>query len=325
MAKNTFFSRLRLLSSFFWIFFISISCFKASPRGEKLKAWMEEGKEIRVLSTIAQIDDVVKEVGGSRVQSWTLVYGDLDPHSYELVKGDNEKFSRADLVFYNGLNLEHGASLSSILQSSSKAISVGDAVAKAHPELILEREKIQDPHLWMDISLWKHIIDPVTEALSRVDPEGASQYRANADRLLRQMEIQHEKLFSQMQMVPKEKRYLLTTHDAFRYFARAYLAEGEENSWETRFAAPEGLAPEGQLSSSDIQAMIDFLKKNEIHVLFPESNLSQDSIRKIASAGKEMGLDVHVCMEPLYGDSMGNLSYFEMMQKNGDVMERNLK
>ena len=105
---------------------------------------------------------------------------------------------------------------------------------------------------------------------------------------------------------------------------RGYLSEPGEAEWASRFAAPEGLAPDGQLNPYDIQKILDFLKEKQITVVFPESNVSRDSIRKIASAGKEMGLEVRVCSEPLYGDSTSGLSYLEMMRKNGEVIARHL-
>ena len=91
---------------------------------------------------------------------------------------------------------------------------------------------------------------------------------------------------------PCRKRYLVTSHDAFHYFTRSYLAEPGEANWAKRFAAPEGLAPEGQLNPRDIQKIIDYLRVKKISVLFPESNVSRDSIRKIATAGRELGLEI---------------------------------
>ena len=124
--------------------------------------------------------------------------------------------------------------------------------------------------------------------------------------------------------VPAEKRYLVTSHDAFQYFTKSYLAEPGEIDWHDRFAAPEGLAPEGQLNPRDIQKIIDYLRVRKISVLFPESNVSRDSIRKIASAGRELGLEIRVCSEPLYGDSMSGLGYLEMMQRNAETIAKHL-
>lgn len=280
---------------------------------------------MRVLSTTAQIGDLVAEVGGERVASCVLIEGDLDPHSYELVKGDDEKFSRADVVFYHGLGLEHGASLFAMLHSMPKAFAVAERIAAEYPERILKRGEVVDPHIWMDISLWKEGVSILVEGLSSFDSEGAPYYRKRAADLVQRMEEVHRRLLSEMRKIPAERRFLVTSHDAFGYFTRGYLAEEEGVSWRDRVAAPEGLAPDGQLGPMDIQRLIDFIRKQRIGVIFPESNVNRDSIQKIVSAGRELGLEVRICSEPLYGDSMSGLQYLEMMEKNCDVIARHLR
>lgn len=298
---------------------------KGQGRGLKLKEWMQDSEKRRILCTTAQIGDIVSSVGGTRVKTWVLIQGDLDPHSYELVKGDDEKLSRADIIYYNGLNLEHGASLASFLKESPHTVAVGDKIAETHPDVVLKRGDVVDPHIWMDVSVWKLTIEPVLEALCRIDPEGAFYYSENAKALSQEMEVLHRKICDRLHEVPESKRYLLTSHDAFRYFARSYLAEEGEENWHKRFAAPEGLAPDGQISPVDIQRMVDYLKNHRICVLFPESNISRDSIRKIAVSGQELGLELRICNETLYGDSTSGHTYFEMMEKNADVISRYLK
>lgn len=286
-----------------------------------LDEWMRPGGNLKILSTTAQIGDLVSEIGGERVSGRVLIQGDLDPHSYELVKGDGEKFDRADLVFYNGLGLEHGASLSARLTSDTKALALGELAPR---DKILKRGEAADPHIWMDISLWAETVRPIVQRLSEKDPEGASYYEQRGEALLHRMGQAHEKIRSLLLSVPSEKRYLVTSHDAFHYFTRSYLADPGDPDWRSRFAAPEGLAPDGQLNPNDIRKIIDFLREKNISVLFPESNVSRDSIRKIASAGREFGLTIRICQEALYGDSMSGLSYFEMMDKNAETIARHL-
>jgi len=298
-----------------------IGCFKPN---RPLSEWMSDNKKIKVLSTTAQIGDLVAGVGGDRVDGWVLIQGDLDPHSYEIVKGDGEKLARADLIFYNGLGLEHGASLSAILRDSSKATAVGEKIAMAYPDLILKRGEVVDPHIWMDISLWEKGIEPIVKELSARDAEGAAYYEERGQALALQMQAAHDEVHGRLQEIPSEKRYLITSHDAFHYFARSYLADPGEVDWMNRFAAPEGLSPEGQLNPRDIQKIIDFLRVKKISILFPESNVSRDSIQKIATAGKELGLEVRVCSEPLYGDAMSGLTYLEMMRHNANTIAKYL-
>ena len=303
------------------IFFISCAQKKATG---SLNDWMSNNGKIKILSTIGQISDLVNEIGGERVDGLVLIRGELDPHSYELVKGDGEKFARADLIFYNGLGLEHGASLSHLLQSSSNSVSLGEKIRFSSPEKILYKDGIVDPHIWMDISLWQETIPFILESLIAKDPEGASYYIDRAARLTQVMEKAHLDVKNLLLNVPSEKRYLVTSHDAFRYFTRAYLADPGELNWDERFAAPEGLAPDGQLSPIDIQNIIDFLRTHHISVLFPESNVSRDSVSKIVSAGNESGLHLRLCRQSLCGDSLCGLSYLEMMRQNAEVISKHL-
>lgn len=312
------------------VFLILTACLSftgcSNKESDGFKEWMrDDSGKPRILSTTAQIGDLVSNIGGERIKKIVLIQGDLDPHSYELVKGDAEKLFRADLIFYNGLGLEHGASLSSFLRTSEKAVPIGEKIAAAQPGLILKRGKMIDPHIWMDISLWREAIEPIVASLSSLDPEGADYYKARGNQLADRMTDVHRELKNRLNQIPAEKRYLMTSHDAFRYFTRSYLANEGEIDWMSRFAAPEGLAPDGQLNPYDIQKMIEFLQKKQITVVFPESNVNRDSIHKIASVGRELGLGIRVCSETLYGDSMSGLSYLEMMLQNAEVIARNLQ
>ena len=280
---------------------------------------------LKTLSTIAQIGDLVTSIGGERVDNWVLVSSELDPHSYEIVKGDGEKLTRADLVFYNGLGLEHGASLSSFLRSSPKAIAIGDEIRRVSPEMILQRGEVVDPHVWMDVSLWKQAVGCIAKKLIEMDPEGASYYLARSATLEEELEKTHLYIRNLLGEIPSEKRFLVTSHDAFRYFARTYLIEPGESDWSLRLTAPEGLAPDGQLNPVDIQRVIDFLKSHRIQVVFPESNVSRDAVVKIASASQKLGFNVKVCKISLCGDSTGGFSYPGMMRHNAEVISQFLQ
>jgi manganese/zinc/iron transport system substrate-binding protein len=290
-----------------------------------MDAWTKQNGKLKVLSTTAMIDDIVGQIGKERVDHIPLIVGEIDPHSYELVKGDDEKLSLASIIFFNGLGLEHGASLRYQIEHHSCAYGVGDVVLKNHPELILYSDHAIDPHIWMDVSLWSQIVDPVVQALSDADPEGKEVYRAGGQEILEKMMHEHRTIYADLQQVPQEKRFLVTSHDAFHYFTRAYLAAPDEKEWQQRCAAPEGLSPDGQLSAADIQKIVDHLVKYQIHVVFPESNVSRDSLKKIVHACAQKGLKVVISQEALYADAMGPQgsdadTYLKMMRHDADVL-----
>lgn len=279
------------------------------------KCWYAEDGRIKVLSTTAMIGNLVEAIGGDHLDSLILIRGESDPHSYELVKGDDEKFSSADILFANGLNLEHGASLRHQLQSQSHVVYLGSEVEKKVPTQVIRVNGEKDPHVWMDISLWVEAIDAVVEALSTRDKAHSVEYRRNGDQCRQEMLQTHYQIMREMKQIPEEKRYLVTSHDAFRYFVRAYLSEEEQ--WQKRCVAPEGLAPEGQLSLHDIKKVIDHISSHQIKVVFPESNLSKDALSKIISAAPH---PVRCSRDSLYGDTMGTKTYLEMISHNANVL-----
>ncbi|MBI3900825.1 MAG: zinc ABC transporter substrate-binding protein, partial [Chlamydiia bacterium] len=294
--------KIKILFPVIALFVVLFSC-SSKKNDSRLNEWMSNTKKVKVLSTTSQVGDLVAFIGGDKVDSLVLIPADLDPHSYELVKGDGEKLTRAQLIFSNGLGLEHGASLSSLLRTSNKAISLGDVIRKEAPNLVLEKNGVIDPHLWMDLAIWSIGTYEIEKQLSRIDPASSSYYSERGEILRGMMREKDLELRILLQSIPEKKRFLVTSHDAFRYFAKAYLAVPGEKDWEARFTAPEGLAPDGQLSPVDLQEVIHFLQKHQISVLFPESNLSRGVIAKIVEASQEMGHPVRLCKLPLYGDS----------------------
>lgn len=305
------------------LIFLCVLFAGCSSPNTTLDQWMHPNGKVKVLSTTGMIDDIVKCVGGERIDHLALIVGQVDPHSYELVKGDDEKIGRAQVIFYNGLGLEHGASLRYALERHPLAIPLGTCVQKSAPESILITEGALDPHIWMDISLWVLIIDPIAETLSSIDPEAGDFYRARAASLKEKMLEEHREIQHIFSQVPESKRYLVTSHDAFHYFARAYLADASESvysEWSKRCDAPEGLAPEGQLSAADIHEIVEHLLHYRIHVVFPESNVSTDSLKKIIDACKRKGHSVRISPQSLYGDAMGGKDYLEMIRHDAEVI-----
>lgn len=312
-----------------FLFLVCAGC-KSAPSACSTREWKEATDGHRVLATTAMIGDIVTRIGGDSIHCLTLICGELDPHSYQLVKGDDEKLALAEAIFCNGLGLEHGPSLAEALRDSPKAYAVGDYIADKHPEEILYIDRQMDPHIWMDVSLWSQMIPYIRDTLIQIDPQHEAIFRQNSQELMHEMQEEHQKIQELLAQVPPEKRYIVTSHDAFQYFTRAYLATEQERlrgGWEARFAAPEGLAPESQVSARDIQMILQHLLQYHIQVLFPESNLNRDALRKIVQAAKEKGLNVQLADVALYGDAMGpkgseGETYMGMLRHNAQVVYR---
>lgn len=314
--------------------FLLVSCSEHhQKRQAHFQKWIEANQKVKVLSTTAMIADLVEEIGGEHVDNLTLIQGELDPHSYQLVKGDDEKLAFAQIIFYSGLGLEHGPSLQHYLSGNCRSVSLGEWISQQNPSSIIYVQRQKDPHVWMDISLWAQTIPLIVNTLSQQDPIHQTFYELKGEKLKNKMLETHEEIKSLLHQVSSDKRYLVTSHDAFNYFTRAYLASEEEiltNSWQKRFEAPEGLAPESQLSAVNIRQIIDHLKKYHIHLLFPESNISRDSIKKIVQAAQEEGLLVNIACCPLYGDSIGKENseadtYLKMIVYNAKTLAYHLE
>jgi manganese/zinc/iron transport system substrate-binding protein len=295
------------------------SCWGCQNNPSKLDQWIQPNGRIKVLSTTAIIDNIIGQIGGDRVDHLPLIEGAMDPHSYEIVKGDAEKLSYAQVIFYNGLGLEHGASLRHQLKSHPKAIALGDKIREKNPDAVIYDHGQVDPHIWLDISLWTDIIDLIVQALSEVDPANTAYFQESGQKVRDELLSLDAALFQKLQSIAAQKRYLVTSHDAFNYFTRRYLREGTD--WKARFCAPEGLAPDGQLSCHDIQLVIDYLTLHHVPVIFPESNVSRDSLKKVICVCKEKGMKVSIAKAPLYSDTLGSsATYQAMMQHNVNTL-----
>ncbi|MEX1013475.1 MAG: zinc ABC transporter substrate-binding protein [Waddliaceae bacterium] len=312
------------------IILVFLTCCTGENRS-RTRLWMRKDNRIKVLSTIGMISDLVEEIGGEHVDVLTLIPPGLDPHSYQMVKGDDEKLAFADLIFYNGLGLEHGPSLLQTLANTPRAIPIGDHIQKKIPRKILTYDGQPDPHIWMDISLWSYAVPIITTALSNADPDNRAEYEKRGKLFINAMRKAHREVRTQLQTIPDPYRFLVTSHDAFNYFTRAYLATKEEqsNGWQKRFVAPEGLSPESQLSTSDIQETLQHILQFDIFVIFPESNVSQASLRKLLDSASQMGLKLEISTQPLYGDAMGlpgsNAdTYLKMIKANADILTKQL-
>jgi manganese/zinc/iron transport system substrate-binding protein len=180
----------------------------------------------------------------------------------------------------------------------------------------------------MDVSLWCKTVPLIVETLCMLAPECKDQIKKNGEKLIEELNCEHEKMKDQVHLIPEEKRYLVTTHDAFNYFTRAYFAEKEEiqnGSWQKRCMAPEGLAPESQLSTIDIHRLVEYLITHNVCFIFSEANVSQDSINKLIDASAKKGHFVTMAKRPLFADSMGPQgsqadSYPKMMGYDADVI-----
>jgi manganese/zinc/iron transport system substrate-binding protein len=323
MKLRKFFVLVSLLAGFFFA-----SCSKKGA-STSAHAWMQDNGKIKILCTTAMVQDIVSEVAGSNADCLTLIQGENDPHSYQLVKGDDEKFARADIIFSSGLGLEHGPSLKGLLEGNKKAYSIGHFLAS--DEIILV-DGVRDPHAWMDVSLWASSVPHIADVLIKYMPQEEEQIRLRMKALMAKLAGIDSQIRRAFKTIPEEKKFLVTTHASCNYFTRAYLSTEEERkngSWKKRCKAPEGLSPESQLSTADIQNLVTYIEMHDVTVAFTESNVNYDALKKVAEIMKKKGRVFFVCPKPLYVDAMGDResganTYSKMMVYDAAVISENI-
>jgi manganese/zinc/iron transport system substrate-binding protein len=303
------------------VFLLLIVCVCFFSSCGKKKQDLSASHKPKVVATTAMIGDLVHEIAKDKIDLSILITGEIDPHSYELVKGDAAKLKSASVVFYQGLGLEHGASLVSYLKSAPNTVALGEVLEKEHGHKLIYQDGYLDPHVWLDLDLWKQIVPAIKDKLISVSPENAEFFEKNALELTAKMEHLDQSIIHLLSQVPDHKKYLVTSHTAFSYFTRRYISQGED--WLSRHMAPEGLAPESQISLYDVEKVVSYISTNGISVIFTESNVSQDAINKILDVCKKSGFNVKCAEKPLFGDALfDEKGYLDMMWHNATLLHQ---
>ena len=321
----------RQLHSFFlllaFLAFILVGCVNPRNSLNELSNWVKDDGKIRVLATTAIVGDLVQRIGGDKVKVIAIINGNQDPHSYEVVKGDGEKFTYADIVFANGLMLEHSGSMQYQLKHHKNVLSIGNEILNKYPDDIIYVDGQLDPHIWMDIMIWSYSIDFIREKLMEINPAEKAYFEEQSKKAKMEFAMLDAEILNKMHKIPAEKRFLVTSHDAFNYFVRRYFSSADEvkkGSWRFRMQALQGLAPDEQISVLQIKEIVDHVCKYHIKVIFPESNLSRDSLEKVKEACGKRGVAIRLATNTLYGDTLGGKTYLEMLDYDADVLETNL-
>lgn len=276
--------------------------------------------KVRVVTTIGMITDVVRNVGGQKVEVFGMMGAGVDPHLYKPTMKDIQRLNSAHIIFYNGLHLE--AKLGDVLankSSDTNAVAVTDHIDKVHLLSPAEFDGQYDPHLWFDVSLWMKVVDKVRVSLSEVDTDNETTYQDNAERYLTQLTELHQYVKTQAERVPTEQRVLVTAHDAFNYFGQAY-------GFEVR--GLQGISTVSEAAISDVQELASFIAERRIPAIFVESSVPSRSLEAVKAAVKSKGFDVQIGGE-LFSDAMGDEgtpegTYIGMVRHNIDTIVKAL-
>lgn len=278
-------------------------------------ATADNGKP-NVVATTGQIADAIANIAGDSVNLSGLLGPGIDPHLYVPTEGDVSTFSEADLIVYNGLDLE--AQMARVLeQMESRGVSVL-AVGNSLPaETLLnwDSEYPNDPHVWNDPILWSTAVELMRDQLIELNPDEADLYTANAKTYIDTIGETHEFVLEQIATIPEERRVLITAHDAFGYFGRQYGME---------VVGLQGISTESEASTADIQDLVDFIVEREIPAIFVETSVSPKTIEAVQAAVADQGLNVEIGGS-LFSDALGEEgsgaeTYIGMIRANATTL-----
>lgn len=297
--------------------FLLIVLLVACDQGGGAEAGDISTRQVRVVTTTGMIADMVAEVGGERVSVEGLMGPGVDPHLYSASEGDVTRLREADIIFYNGLHLE--AQMATVLErmndTGARTVAVSDAIAREELLAPPEFAGAYDPHIWFDVSMWMQAIPVVRDALVALDPQSEEIYQANASAYQAELQTLHDYVMAQAQRVPEAQRVLVTAHDAFNYFGRAY-------GFEVR--GLQGISTASEASTADVQALAAFIVEREIPAIFIESSVPQRNIEAVQAAVRAQGPEVTIG-GALFSDAMGNPgtpegTYIGMVTHNVDTI-----
>jgi manganese/zinc/iron transport system substrate-binding protein len=257
---------------------------------------------LTVVATTGMIADAARVVGGELVEVQALMGPGVDPHSYRQTRTDILAMTRADLVLWHGLYLE--AQMEEFLlelAGRQPVVAVGEAVPV---EMRLAHEDYEgryDPHVWMDPALWAYVVGGVTEALVAAHPESEAAFRANAAAHLADLERLSAYSGEVLGAVPENARVLVTAHDAFRYFGRAYGFE---------VVGIQGISTQSEAGLNRVGEIVDLLVDRGVGAVFVESSVSDRNVRALIEGAAAKGHEVVIGGE-LFSDAMGEPGTYE--------------
>ncbi|MEW4487867.1 zinc ABC transporter substrate-binding protein [Thalassoglobus sp. JC818] len=248
------------------------------------------------MTTTGMVAELVRHVGGDRVTVKQIMGAGVDPHLYKATRDDVQKIMQADLVFYSGLMLE--GKMADVFVKVARSKPVYAVTELIQEDQLLEPEGAEghlDPHVWMDVAAWSQCIDVVEKALSDYSPAHASEFQSRANEYRTQLEKLHEYGKTSIATIPESSRILITSHDAFNYFGRAYSLE---------VVGVQGLSTESEAGLQRINELVDLIVDRKVKAVFVESSVSRKNIMALVEGAQSKGHTVEIGGE-LFSDAMG--------------------
>jgi manganese/zinc/iron transport system substrate-binding protein len=274
-----------------------------------------------VAATVGMVTDVVKQVAGEKAQVTGIIGDGVDPHLYKPTRSDVAALMSADVVFYSGLMLEGKMTdtLVRIARDGKPVFAVTELIDEGY---LLAPEGMQghhDPHVWMDVTGWMKAVEAVAKSLSTYDPANADHYRANAERYLSELRALDAYARRAIGSIPEPQRVLVTAHDAFNYFGRAYGIEVK---------GIQGISTESEAGLQDLNRLVQEIVDKDIRAVFVETSVADKNVHALIDGAAARGKSVTIGGK-LFSDAMGAPGTYEgtyvgMIDHNVTVIARAL-
>ncbi len=275
----------------------------------------------KVVTTVGMVADIVRQVAGEKAKVEGIIGTGVDPHLYKPTRNDIAVLQSADCIFYNGLMLE--GKMADVLVKVARGGKAVYAVTELLDEkYLLEPSEFQghyDPHVWMDVSAWSQAVAAVAKSLSEFDSANAESYQANARRYQAELTRLHEYIRTVVASIPQKQRVLITAHDAFNYFGRAY---------DIAVKGIQGISTESEAGLEDINRLVQYIVEHEVPAVFVETSVADKNVRALVEGAKAKGKAVKVGGS-LFSDAMGapgtyEGTYIGMIDHNATIITRAL-
>ncbi len=258
---------------------------------------------LNIVATTGMVADITRHVVGEHGDVVALMGEGVDPHLYKPTASDARKIMNSDMIFYSGLLLE-GRMTDTFLKAARMGKTVFPVTELIEETYLLEPPEFEghwDPHVWMDVSAWSRAVEAVATALCEQDQEHCDDYKANAKQYNEQLEKLHSYAVSSIASIPKEQRVLITAHDAFNYFGRAYGIE---------VVGIQGLSTESEAGIEDVNRLVNMIVEKGITAVFVETSVSDRNVKALIEGAKSKGHEVTIGGR-LFSDAMGKTDTYE--------------
>ena len=311
--KNLGFKKLGFLSL---IFMLAVGLFACSNANKNSNT----SEKLKVVATNSIIADITKNIAGDKIDLHSIVPVGQDPHEYEPLPDDVKKTSQANLIFYNGINLETGGNawFTKLVQNAKKEenkdyYAVSDGVDVIYLEGQNEKGK-EDPHAWLNLENGMIYAKNIAKQLSAKDPKNKDFYEANLKKYLEKLEALDKEAKQKFNNIPKEKKMIVTSEGCFKYFSKAYNVPSAY-IWE--------INTEEEGTPDQIKTLVEKLRKTKVPSLFVESSVDE---RPMQTVSKDTNIPI---FEKIFTDSVAEPgqngdSYYNMMKWNLDKIAEGL-